>query len=509
MTPLLLAALVGSAQAEERRYAILIGANRGDASDQLLKYAGRDARRFSEVLRTLGEVPAGNLTLLSDPDAAEVREAMDSLESRIAAEVREQDTALLFVYYSGHADAADLHLDGTRLPLAELKRRVGDSHADAQVLVVDACRAGELTRMKGATPAEPFTINVNTASTHEGMAIITSAAPGEDAQESDRLQGGVFTHHFIAGLQGAADQSGDHRVTLREAYTYSNDRTQMTTSSARVVQHPYRNFNMTSQGDLVVTQLEGARRVGYLSLPESGTYVVFDPKGSSLVTELEVPSGSRIALTEGSYLLRKRTPAKVYQGNITIRQGQTTAIQSSQMRQLPYGQTARRGDTTQRHVALGIIAGAAVEQGLAIGISPSLGGTLGLRLDMPALTLDGRLRYATSSGENDYLTIDQTLLSADLSGYRLYDIGRFSLGAGVRAGGAWIEQEYTTAGEAPAATVLAPYVSPLVRTELSLTPRFSLGLEGGISTYFISSGESSPPLRTVPYAAIDLTGFVF
>jgi hypothetical protein len=509
MTPLLLAALVGSAQAEERRYALLIGANRGDASDQTLKYAGRDAQRFSEVLRTLGEVPASNLTLLSDPDVTEVRSAMDRLETRIAAEVSPADTALLFVYYSGHADAADLHLDGTRFPLTELKRRVGDSSADAKVLVVDACRAGELTRMKGATPAEPFTININNAGTHEGMAIITSAAPGEDAQESDRLQGGVFTHHFIAGLQGAADQSGDHRVTLTEAYSYSFDRTLMTTSSAPLLQHPISNFAMTSQGDLVVTQLDGARRVGYLSLAEAGSYVVFDPKGAALVSELEVSSGGRIALTEGAYLLRKRTPAKVYQTNITISQGQTTTIQTSEMRQLPYGQTARRGDTTERRIAVGLIAGAAMEQSLSLGMSAPIGGTLGVRLDMPALTLDARARYAASSGENDYLTIEQTLLSADLSAYRLYDIRRASLGAGLRVGGAWIQQDYITTGEAPSTSTLAPYASPLLRAEVSVTPRLSLGLEGGISTYLIPSQDSSPPFRTVPYVAIDLTGFVF
>ena len=27
--------------------------------------------------------------------------------------------------------------------------------------------------------------------------------------ESDRLEGGVFTHHFLAGLVGAADTSGE------------------------------------------------------------------------------------------------------------------------------------------------------------------------------------------------------------------------------------------------------------------------------------------------------------
>ena len=142
-------------------------------------------------------------------------------------------------------------------------------------------------------------------------------------------------------------------------------------------------------------------------------------------------------------------------------------------------------------------------------MSSTTSGAAGARVDMPALTLDGRVRYGVSDGSNAYLTIDQTALSADLAAYRLYDILRLSIGGGVRAGGAWLQQDYTTAGEAPSLSTLAPYASPMVRTELSMTPRFSLGLEGGVSTYFISSGDDSPPFRTVPYASLDLTGFVF
>ena len=505
---LLVGAMMSSALAGERRYALLMGANRGDTTDVRLKYAERDADRFAEVLRSLGAVAPSDLTLLANPNAAEAREAMDRMEARIASENGPDDNTVLFVYYSGHADAADLHLDGTRLSLTELKRRVTDSTADVQLLVVDACRAGELTRLKGAMPAEPFAITINNA-TQDGMAIITSAAPGEDAQESDRLQGGVFTHHFIAGLQGAADTSGDHRVTLAEAYNYSHGRTLMTTSAAAQLQHPYRSFDLRGQGELVLTELDGARRVGYLSLAEGGTYVVFDPKGSAVVTEMDISAGGRMALTEGDYLLRKRTPAKVFQTNVSVREGEVTNVRTSEMRQLPYGQTARRGDTAERHTAVGIIAGGGLELPLSEGMSTTTSGAAGLRLDMPELTLDVRLHYGTATGTNDYLDIAQTTVAADLSAYRLYDIGRFSIGGGLRLGAAWIQQTYTTTGTAPDTSTIAPSASPLLRSEVSLTPRFSLGVEGGISNYFVPSTDQKPPFITVPYVSVDLTGFVF
>jgi len=103
---------------------------------------------------------------------------------------------VLFVYFSGHADVSSLHLGDSRLSFQRLKELAAGVGADVNVLVVDACRSGGLTRVKGATPAEPFEIKAEDRLDSLGLAIITSSAAGEDAQESERLSGGIFTHHF-------------------------------------------------------------------------------------------------------------------------------------------------------------------------------------------------------------------------------------------------------------------------------------------------------------------------
>src|SRR3712207_6005300 len=54
-----------------------------------------------------------------------------------------------------------------------------------------------------------------------GHAFLTASSADEAAQESDRIQGGFFTHYFLSGLRGAADTSRDGRVTLAEAYQFS------------------------------------------------------------------------------------------------------------------------------------------------------------------------------------------------------------------------------------------------------------------------------------------------
>ena len=75
--------------------------------------------------------------------ASDFRDALFVLDARIR---REAGETLLFVYYSGHADAGDLHLGATSLPLHELRALLEGSAAGSRVLVLDACRSGALTQ---------------------------------------------------------------------------------------------------------------------------------------------------------------------------------------------------------------------------------------------------------------------------------------------------------------------------------------------------------------------------
>ncbi|MEZ4468640.1 MAG: caspase family protein, partial [bacterium] len=244
MRALALLLLWAGAAFGEARFAVVIGANRGEADEVVLRFAERDAARFADVLTGFAGVPEEHLTLLKGRDAGRVQAAFAPLAGRIAAAGAAGHETVLFVYYSGHADAQALHLGGSRLPLAGLKGLVDAAGATVAVLVVDACRSGALTRVKGAAPAEPFEIHAEDRLASEGTAIIASSAAGEDAQESDQLEGGVFSHHLIAGLLGAADATGDRVVSLSEAYRYAYAETLRTTSRARFVQHPTYDFRL-------------------------------------------------------------------------------------------------------------------------------------------------------------------------------------------------------------------------------------------------------------------------
>jgi hypothetical protein len=73
----------------------------------------------------------------------------------------------------------------------------------------------------------------------EGSVLIASSSGLERAHESEGLLGSYFTHHFVAGLRGAADPRGDGIVTVTDAFAYAKERTVRDTAAvASEPQHP-------------------------------------------------------------------------------------------------------------------------------------------------------------------------------------------------------------------------------------------------------------------------------
>lgn len=496
----------GAAEAAERRYAVVIGANTGDRDDAPLRYAESDAQRVAEVLNRLGGVGAGYLVVLTGAQAEEVRSVLRDVSARMARDQAAGDRAMLFVYYSGHADSASLHLSGTELPLRELRAQVVESPADLRVLVLDACQAGGILRMKGGAPIPTFHIDLPDPGEAEGLAVITASAEGEEAQESDRLQGGVFTHHLLAGLAGAADSSGDRRVTLQEAYHYAYTRTLSTTSRAPVVQHPSFSFRLQGQAEVPLTFLDGGRRAGQLRLADAGSYVIFDAAETRMVAEIEVNANTLMALPAGTYRVRRRLPDRVYEGTITIRDGEQVSLATADMLPQPYGQTARRGATGDRYAAVGLQLSGGVQGRLQEGFDPGPAAAAGLRLELPWISVAARARYSLLGAKNEFLSIQQQSVSGELSALYMADLGRVSLGAGLTGGLGSTWQTFDTAGSAPDRRALTGWIGPAARIEVALLPRLSLGLEGSLeSTWIPVDGADARDARSAPRGGLDVT----
>ena len=228
----------------------------------------------------------------------------------------------MIVYYSGHADAEALHLAGTHLPMTELRDLVSGSAASARVLVLDACRSGTITRVKGGTRAPAFDIDLALPVGAEGVAMLSSSAAGESSQESDALGASFFTHALVSALLGAGDTNHDGAVTLGEAFAYAKRaHARRHLAHRRRPQHPTFRLDLGGREDLVLTRPGGEHRnVGTLAFTRPGLYVVH--RGSQegpVVAELATDDGGgRIALDAGRYFVTRREPDHLEQGRFDV-----------------------------------------------------------------------------------------------------------------------------------------------------------------------------------------------
>src|SRR5262249_2301232 len=120
--------------------------------------------------------------------------------------------------------------------------------------VLDACASGAFTRLKGGVARPPFRVDASSAM--RGHAFLTSSADTEAAQESDRIGASYFTHYLVSAFRGAADTSGDGRVTLNEAYQFAFAETLgRTVGTKGGAQHPSYDINLSGTGDVVMTDM--------------------------------------------------------------------------------------------------------------------------------------------------------------------------------------------------------------------------------------------------------------
>ena len=291
-----------------QRYALVLGANFGGADRPRLRYAVTDAERFARVLVDLGGVLPGNDIVLREPKLRDLTDALDALTRRLTEARRAHDAAggrtEILLYYSGHADEKGLLLGDDRYSYRTLRDRLDQIPADVRIAVLDACASGAFTRLKGGRARPPFLVDAS--ADMRGHAFLTSSAANEAAQESDRIRASYFTHFLVSGFRGAADASGDGRVTLSEAYQFAFHETLGRTLDTKGgAQHPSYDINLSGTGDVVMTDVR--QTTATLVLPEEleGRVFIRTP-AQELVVELYKPPGRKVelGLEPGTYDVR-------------------------------------------------------------------------------------------------------------------------------------------------------------------------------------------------------------
>jgi hypothetical protein len=384
----------------EQRFAVIVGNNSGRPTEATLRWAQADATKVRDVLTDLGGFPSQETALLLAQDAAEVRGALLEMNERIRRR-RTDEPTLLFVYYSGHADAETLHLGESDLRLEELEQIIIGSSADFRVLVVDACRSGSLSRVKGAKRGvDDGPLHIARSAPAEGTAILTSSAAGEDAQESDWLSGSFFTHHLVSALVGGGDNDDDDAVSLQEAYRYTYDRTVADSSrTSSGIQHPTFRYDFKGKDDLVISDLSGTGARGSLTLPEGMDILVFSSgRDGPVMAELQATDvGRTLHLRPGRYFVRARSLDAILEGDIHVDAEQSRTVQPDDLERFEYARLVRKGGFGVASIVHGPRVAAQARGSLLPDTSPCAGMVAGWAFDTQNLRFESQASACTSS----------------------------------------------------------------------------------------------------------------
>lgn len=480
--------LSAPARADVQRFAVIIGNNQGQGSDVPLRYAESDAGKVAKVLRDLGGFRPVDIVLLRGENANEVRSSLISVNDRIrAAQALPNTETLLFVYYSGHADAKALRLGASRLEFRQLAQLVRGSPAKFRLLVVDACRSGALTRVKGGTIAAPFQLPQTTLR-GEGLAFLTASSENEDAQESDELKGSFFTHAFVSGLLGAADEDGDGQVALSEAYAHAYAATLRATSRTFAgTQHPTFQYEVKGQGALVLTRPAAASKSrAEIVFPTGITFLIMggDEQGPVLAEVGARDPARRLSLEPGRYFVRGRAADHRLEGKLALKAGQVHQLRQAELDKVTYAKLVRKGDETSRS-AQAFEAGFSVRTRLPNADTPCYGPLLGYRIELESFGLGTRLLACTSSFENAALEARTREYSLSLTGDHTWDFGSASAALGAGAAVALTHQSFETEGLAPSRLSTSPV--GLVRAGVGYTfaDRFFAALDGRVEVHLL------------------------
>ncbi len=323
-------------------FALLVASNDGGDEVVKLRYAQKDAEKIGSVLADLGNLRKENTISVIGGDAEDVLQAMDKMQQRIEKVAGSSSPTMLIFYYSGHAKDGLLMLGDSRLELTRLKQWIEQVPADIRVAFIDTCQAGEITRLKGGTPA-PSMVKLEDT---RGQILVTSSSSAEGSQESDEIGGSFFTHYLASALRGAADQSADGKVSLREAYEYTYNQTVNRTAGTRGgVQHPTYGYSVSGHGEIVLTRV--AHPACAIDFPASltGSYLIYDLERRLIVAEVDKTPGqaASIAVGPGMFAVKKRRQHDLLLGEYSLESGQRLTVRDEDLNRVAFENDITKG----------------------------------------------------------------------------------------------------------------------------------------------------------------------
>jgi len=481
------------ALAATARYAVVIGNNQGERGEAVLQYAERDAERFAGVLVDVGGLSVQNVVTLLGSDVDAVRSALIAVNDRIRNEHAE--SAMLIVYYSGHADAGALHLGATRLEVNQLEQLVRGSSASFRLLAVDACRSGVLTRVKGGRRSAPIPIATSETIPADGVVFWSASAASEDAQEADEIQGSFFTHYLVSGLAGPADVNGDGAVTTDEAFEYARAATLRASSRTLAgPQHATFRDEVRGRQDVVLTQPAAATRMAAIEVPPGRDVLVMAGSGTGrIIGEIAATDRTRrLTLRPGRYFIRQRADNYLLEGTVAIAAGPARFVVDSELSRVAYAALVRKGGRDRQDAfALAVFARTTVVQGGSLCI----GGRAGYAIALRWITLTPTLAACRGHLANAFVATSLTEGAAGLSAAHVWDVGRVAFSLGGRLGVSVLHESFMTTGVAPSRNQAAASFALVSGGVLRIAGGLELTLDLDLASYLFRRQQASGDIR--------------
>ena len=329
------------------RYAVYIGSNKGGKGREQLLYAGSDAQNFRKAMAEIGGVSDNNSYILIDPSKEKIDETLNRISRQIQTSQTHAKRSEFIFYYSGHSDETALLLGDVPYEYSELKAAITEVPSDIHVVILDSCYSGNFIRTKGGQKRKPFLIDDSSVVT--GHAYLSSSSTNEYSQESDEIESSYFTNAMITGLRGAADTSGDNKVTLNELYSYAfNDTLSKTEDSKAGPQHPNYNITLVGSGDLVLSDISNGEAMLSLSKEAKGKFIIRNAEGK-LISEINKVQGQPIfmALPAAQYSAVIIDESSTKQGYFILEKDQIYVLDQNSLSTIKRKTNRLRGTTEE------------------------------------------------------------------------------------------------------------------------------------------------------------------
>lgn len=326
------------------RYAIYIGCNDGGKERDKLLYAGSDAQNFQKIMSEIGGVQDSNSFILIDPSKDKIDDTLNKITTKINRNKSNAKRSEFIFYYSGHSDENSLLLGESAYDYSSLKHKITEIPSDIHIVILDSCYSGNFIRTKGGQKKKPFLMD--DSSVVKGHAYLSSSSAREFSQESDDIESSYFTNAMITGLRGAADTSGDNKVTLNELYSYAfNETLSKTESSKAGPQHPNYNITLVGSGDLILSDISNADAMLSISKEAKGTFIIRDSNGK-LISEINKAAGLPIlmALPVGTYTAVCINELTTLQGTFSLEKNSVYMLDQNNLLAIQQKDNTLKGD---------------------------------------------------------------------------------------------------------------------------------------------------------------------